>query len=190
MFYALINITRIIAKILIYPKPIEENAIPVVIYGAGAAGKELMESVQIDKTKNLVAFYDDSKNLRDRSINNIPIYGAPEKLKDLKDKYSNLEVLLAIPSLDHNQRKDVISKLEELRISVRTVPAFHELIFDEKKMSDIQSLSMEDLIPEEKLMIWSKNPENRVYGNRFWRFYWLRNCETNNQPESKKNYTF
>tara|TARA_B100002019_G_scaffold205529_1_gene178276 strand:+ start:583 stop:2490 length:1908 start_codon:yes stop_codon:yes gene_type:complete len=164
LFYALINITRIIAKILIYPKPIEENAIPVVIYGAGAAGKELMESVQIDKTKNLVAFYDDSKNLRDRSINNIPIYGAPEKLKDLKDKYSNLEVLLAIPSLDHNQRKDVISKLEELRISVRTVPAFHELIFDEKKMSDIQSLSMEDLIPGRKIDdLVMKNPENRVF---------------------------
>jgi len=164
LFYALINITRIIAKILIYPKPIEENAIPVVIYGAGAAGKELMESVQIDKTKNLVAFYDDSKNLRDRSINNIPIYGAPEKLKDLKDKYSNLEVLLAIPSLDHNQRKDVISKLEELRISVRTVPAFHELIFDEKKMSDIQSLSMEDLIPGRKIDdLVMKNPENREF---------------------------
>ena len=31
---------------------------------------------------------------------------------------------------------------------VRSVPAFHELIFDERKMSDIQSLSLDDLIPE------------------------------------------
>ena len=28
------------------------------------------------------------------------------------------------------------------------MPAFHELIFDERKMSDIQSLSLGDLIPE------------------------------------------
>jgi FlaA1/EpsC-like NDP-sugar epimerase len=147
LFYALINISRIIAKILIYPKSIEENAIPVVIYGAGAAGKELMEAVQIDKNKNLIAFYDDSRDLKNRLINNVPIYGAQKKLQELKFKYPNLEVLLAIPSLDNNKRKDVISKLEELKISVRTVPAFHELIFDEKKMSDIQSLSIDDLIP-------------------------------------------
>ena len=147
LFYALINISRIIARILIYPNSKEENAIPVVIYGAGAAGKELMEAVQIDKSKDLIAFYDDSNNLKNRLINNVPIYGAPKKLKELKIKHPNLEVLLAIPSLDHNKRKEVISRLEELKISVRSVPAFHELIFDEKKMSDIQSLTMDDLIP-------------------------------------------
>ena len=151
LFYALINITRIIARILIYPNSKEENAIPVVIYGAGAAGKELMEAVQIDRTKSLVAFYDDSKNLKNRLINKVPIYGSQKKLAELKIKYPNLEVLLAIPSLDQNERKDVISRLEELKISVRTVPAFHELIFDEKKMSDIQNLTMDDLIPGRKI---------------------------------------
>ena len=41
----------------------------------------------------------------------------------------------------------MISKLERLKISVRTVPAFHELIFDQRKMSDIQNLSIDDIIP-------------------------------------------
>ena len=150
LFYALINIIRIIARILIYPNSNEENAVPVVIYGAGAAGKELMEAVQIDKSKNLIAFYDDSYDLKNRLINKVPIYGSQKKLAELKTKYPNLEVLLAIPSLDQNERKDVISKLEELKISVRTVPAFHELIFDEKKMSDIQNLTIDDLIPGRK----------------------------------------
>ena len=150
LFYALINIIRIIARILIYPNSNEENAVPVVIYGAGAAGKELMEAVQIDKSKNLIAFYDDSNDLKNRLINKVPIYGSQKKLAELKTKYPNLEVLLAIPSLDQNERKDVISKLEELKISVRTVPAFHELIFDEKKMSDIQNLTIDDLIPGRK----------------------------------------
>jgi len=153
LFYALVNMSRIIARILLYPNFKEKNAIPVVIYGAGAAGKELMEAVQIDKSKNLVAFYDDSNDLKNRLINRVPIYGAQKKLKELKIKYPNLEVLLAIPSLDHNERKDVISKLEELKISVRTVPAFHELIFDEKKMSNIQNLTIDDLIPDRKIEV-------------------------------------
>ncbi|GIR07658.1 MAG: hypothetical protein CM15mP17_16140 [Gammaproteobacteria bacterium] len=55
---------------------------------------------------------------------------------------------MAIPSLDINSRRDLISRLERIRVPVRSVPAFHELIFDERKMSDIQSLSLDDLIPE------------------------------------------
>lgn len=147
MFYALINVTRILARIIIYPDIRDENALPIVIYGAGAAGKELMEAVLIDKSKQLIAFFDDSKNLKDRSINNIPIYGSLSKLEGLKKEFPNIEVLLAIPSLGLEKRRNVISKLERLKISVRTVPAFHELIFDQRKMSDIQNLSIDDIIP-------------------------------------------
>ncbi len=148
IFYALIHVTRIMARIILYPETIDDNALPIVIYGAGAAGKELMEAIQIDKTKNLIAFFDESKDLMGRSINNIPIFGSLKKLEDLKKQYINLEVLLAIPSLDINNRRDLISRLERIRVPVRSVPAFHELIFDERKMSDIQSLSLDDLIPE------------------------------------------
>lgn len=147
MFYALINVIRILARIIIYPDIRDENALPIIIYGAGAAGKELMEAVLIDKSMQLIAFFDDSKDLRDRAINNIPIYGSFSKLRELKKQHTNIEVLLAIPSLGLDRRREVISRLEKLKISVRTVPAFHDLIFDQKKMSDIQSLSIDDLIP-------------------------------------------
>ena len=64
MFYALINVIRILARIVIYPDIRDENALPIVIYGAGAAGKELMEAVLIDKSMQLIAFFDDSKDLK------------------------------------------------------------------------------------------------------------------------------
>jgi FlaA1/EpsC-like NDP-sugar epimerase len=123
------------------------DAVPIVIYGAGSAGQELCQAILMDKSKKLIAFYDDSKNLKDRSKNGIPIYGSLDNLKKLKKDYQNIEVLLAIPSLDIKKRRKVISKLEELKIAVRTVPALHELIFDSKKMSDIQNLSMNDILP-------------------------------------------
>tara|TARA_B100000029_G_scaffold13645_1_gene14354 strand:- start:17382 stop:19298 length:1917 start_codon:yes stop_codon:yes gene_type:complete len=147
VFYALINLSRDTAKIILHPYKKEANAKPVLIYGAGAVGKELMQAIQMDRTKELIAFFDDSKDLKDRSINNIPIFGSFSKLKQIKQNNPDIEVLLAIPSLDINRRREVISTLEELKISVRTVPAFHELIFDSKKMSDIQNLSLNDILP-------------------------------------------
>ena len=77
-----------------------------------------MQAILLDRTKNLVAFFDDSRDLKNRLINNIPIYGSIEKLKSLRDNNNDLEVLLAIPSLESEKRRDVIAKLEKLKISV------------------------------------------------------------------------
>ena len=59
-------------------------------------------------------------------------------------------MLLAIQSLDLQSRRTLISKLEEIKIAVRTVPAFHELVFD-SKMSDIQNLSIDDILPNRRI---------------------------------------
>jgi FlaA1/EpsC-like NDP-sugar epimerase len=55
--------------------------------------------------------------------------------------------LLAIPSIDTKTRRAIISKLEDIKVAVRTVPSFHELMSDQKKMTDIQNLSLDDLLP-------------------------------------------
>lgn len=154
VFYAFLNISRDIAKYILYPNFSNEDAKSTVIYGAGESGNELLPSVLLDPTKKLLAFFDDSKDLKDRQINNIPILGKFEQLEKLKKQHTDLEVLLAIPSIDTAQRRKIISKLEKIKVAVRTVPSFHELISDQKKMTDIQNLSLDDLLPRARV---SKN---------------------------------
>ena len=149
VLFSFISSSRIFGKYVLFSlKNVQDNAEPIIIYGAGSAGKELFEALQFDNSKKILGFFDDSTELKDRSINKVPIYTNFKKLQKLKDSFRSLTVLLAIPSLDLAARREIITKLEELKIAVRTVPAFHELIFDERKMSDIQSLSLGDLIPE------------------------------------------
>ena len=151
VFYAFLNISRDVAKYLLYPYNTNVDAKHVVIYGAGSSGNELFQSILLDPSRKLIAFFDDSKNLKDRQINNIPILGSFTKLIELKKKYSDLEVLLAIPSIQTEQRREIISKLEKIKVAVRTVPSFHELISDQKKMADIQNLSLDDLLPRARV---------------------------------------
>ena len=151
VFYAFINISRDIAKYLLYPYNTNDDARHVIIYGAGASGNELFQSILLDPSKKLLAFFDDSKNLQDRQINNIPILGSFKQLKNLKKKYNDLEVLLAIPSIETEKRREIIAKLEKIKVAVRTVPSFHELISDQKKMTDIQNLSLDDLLPRARV---------------------------------------
>lgn len=147
VFYAFINLSRDIAKYILYPYQTNLDAKNIVIYGAGESGNELFQSILLDPTKKLLAFFDDSKNLKNLQINNIPILGSFSQLIELRKKYQDLEVLLAIPSIQTEKRREIISKLEKIKVAVRTVPSFHELISDQKKMADIQNLSLDDLLP-------------------------------------------
>jgi len=151
VFYAFLNISRDIAKYVLYPYSTNKDATPVVIYGADGTGNELFQSLLLDPSKKLIAFFDDSKNMKDRQINNIPIIGSFKKLEILKKQNPSLEILLAVPNLSTDERRQIISKLERIKVAVRTVPSFHELISDQKKMTDIQNLSLDDLLPRARV---------------------------------------
>ncbi|MDA9204092.1 polysaccharide biosynthesis protein [Gammaproteobacteria bacterium] len=151
VFYAFLNVSRDVAKYLLYPQSINTDAKHIVIYGAGASGNELFQAILLDPTKKLLAFFDESKNLKDRQINNIPIFGSFSRLIKLKQQFPDLEVWLAMPSIQTEKRRAIITKLEKIQVAVRTVPSFHELITDQKTMADIQNLSLDDLLPRTRV---------------------------------------
>ena len=147
VLYAFINISRDVAKFFLYPIEKDKNAIPVVIYGSGNSAQNLINALQNDSTKHLVAIFDDSAVFKNLQINNIPIISSFKKLISLKSKHNNLQVYLAIPNIKTEQRRKIISDLESIKVAVRTVPSLTELISDQKKLSDIQELSIDDILP-------------------------------------------
>jgi FlaA1/EpsC-like NDP-sugar epimerase len=147
VLYAFINISRDVAKFFLYPYEKDKNAIPVVIYGSGQSAQGLINTLQNDSTKHVVAIFDDSSVFKNLLINNIPIISSFKKLVELKSKHKNLQVFLAIPNMKTEQRRKIISDLETIKVAVRTVPSLTELISDQKKLSDIQELSIDDILP-------------------------------------------
>ena len=147
VLYAFVNISRDVAKFFLYPYEKDKNAIPVVIFGSGESAKALINTLQNDPTKNVIAIFDDSSVFKNLLINNIPIISSFKKLVELKSKHLNLQVFLAIPNMKTEQRRKIISDLETLKVAVRTVPSLTELISDQKKLGDIQELSIDDILP-------------------------------------------
>ena len=151
VFYAFLNISRDAAKFLLYPYNTNLDARKIVIYGAGSSGNELFQSIMQDPSMKLLAFYDDAKNLKGLQINNVPILSSFDELISLKKEYPDLEVLLAIPRINTEQRRKIISKLEKIKVAVRTIPSFNEIISDQKKLTDLQNLSIDDLLPRARV---------------------------------------
>jgi FlaA1/EpsC-like NDP-sugar epimerase len=151
VFYGSLQISRDIARILFYPNKLQVSGKPVLIYGAGAAGNELYHSIKNNKDIKIIGFFDNSNSLNGAEINNITIYGKDKHLKKLSEKYSNLEIYLAIPSLNLDERRSIISNLEKYKVAVRSIPSLHEIIADKKKMLEMQDLSIDDILTRESV---------------------------------------
>ncbi len=151
VFYAFLQISRDIARLIIYPSKEKLNAKPVLIYGAGAAGNELYQSIKNNPKIRVVGFYDNSFKLKGALINNIRIYGKFKHIKKLSEKHTGMEIYLAIPSLGMEERRKIISGLEKFKVAVRSMPSLHEIVADEKKMAEIQDLSIDEILPRERV---------------------------------------
>ncbi len=151
VFYAFIQISRDIAKLIIYPNKEKLGAMPILIYGAGSAGNELYQSIKQNPKIKVIGFFDDSKQLKGTSINNIKIYSKLKSIKKLSENHDNLEIYLAIPSLSMSERRKIITGLEKYKVAVRSMPALHEIIANEKKMAEIQDLSIDDILPRSRV---------------------------------------
>jgi FlaA1/EpsC-like NDP-sugar epimerase len=150
VMYAILNFIRDLASYILYTKAHNsESKKNVLIYGAGAAGLQLLNTIKDDIHINVVGLFDDSTNIKGSEISGYRVYGKKSHLNELKYKYPNLMVYLAIPSLDVQKRQDIIAKLETLKLAVRTMPGLHELVSDEKKLAEMQDLSLDDVLPRE-----------------------------------------
>ncbi|MDB9898674.1 polysaccharide biosynthesis protein [Gammaproteobacteria bacterium] len=147
VFYAFLQISRDIAQLIIYPKNERFNGKPVLIYGAGAAGNELYQAIKVNSAIRVVGFYDNSPTLSGAEINNIKIYGKHKHIKKLSEKYRGMEIYLAIPSLSIDERRRIISSLESYKVAIRSMPALHEIVEDEKALLQMQELSIDEILP-------------------------------------------
>ena len=123
------------------------DAMPLIIYGAGVIGGELLKTIAINRSRKVIAFFDDDQDLHGTTKYGIPIISKERSLKRFQKMYSGLQIYLAIPSLSSIERRKIIEKLEILGLSVRSVPALHEIIADGSALANLQQLSLEDLLP-------------------------------------------
>ena len=160
VLYGSLQIVRDLARLVIYPHKPRTHGKPVLIYGAGAAGNELYHAIKNDSNINIIGFFDNSKALTGSEINNINIYGKNKDIQKLSKKYPGLEIYLAIPSLNLDQRRKIISDLEKYKVAVRSIPALHEIVADQKTMAEMQDLSIDDILPRERV----RNLPTSFYG--------------------------
>lgn len=123
------------------------NKKPIVIYGAGSAGRKLLEQLKGSNTYNPIAFIDDDSSLTNQSLKGLTIFRF-EKLEALVVDRAISCVVLAMPSVTGLARKKIINSLADLGIETKILPSLQEIL-DGKSIEKIRQISFEDLLGRE-----------------------------------------
>ncbi len=117
----------------------------VAVYGAGAAGNQLVAALRMGRAMRPVAFIDDDPNLHNRVIAGLRVYSS-KHIGQLVEDTGAGEILLAIPSASRGRRREILEMLERFPLHVRSVPGFMDLASGKVQVEDIQEVDIADLL--------------------------------------------
>ena len=117
----------------------------VIIYGAGDAGIQLASALEYSQLYKVILFLDDSNELHGHKIRGLKVYSS-ESCGDLIKKYSIDEIFLAIPSASKARKTEIIEKIKENNISVKTLPGVDILAKGDITLNDLREIDIKDLL--------------------------------------------
>jgi FlaA1/EpsC-like NDP-sugar epimerase len=117
----------------------------VAVYGAGAAGNQLVAALRLGRGMRPVAFIDDDSGIANRVISGLRVY-TPKHIQQMINETGAEEILLAVPSASRARRREVLEKLEHYPLHVRSVPGFMDLASGRVKVEDVQEVDIADLL--------------------------------------------
>jgi FlaA1/EpsC-like NDP-sugar epimerase len=138
-------------------RQLNDDSDNVLIYGAGEAGKELLEGLRNSHKYNVVAFVDDDVQLTGAYVLGKRIYGADE-LVEVVSKLDISQVFLAIPSISRASKRQIIDKLEGISIKIKELPSLEEIVDGKVTVSSMRKVDILDVLdrqtvePDERLL--------------------------------------
>jgi FlaA1/EpsC-like NDP-sugar epimerase len=123
----------------------------LLIYGAGEAGVQTASALDVMRDFTVRGFIDDDIRKIGRTINGAPIVSANDAA-NFVSKHDVSDILLAIPSLNSQRRREIVEQLHSLPVHVRSLPGMLDLASGRVTVADFQELDIEDLLGRETVL--------------------------------------
>jgi FlaA1/EpsC-like NDP-sugar epimerase len=147
LLYVFLIISRFLAKYLLtgsFNKS-EKEKLNVLIYGAGGAGRQLFLSLEGNAKYKVESFLDDDHSKHRQYLLGKKIYD-PKHLDILKKNKEIKLILFAIPSLNKIKKQEIIKKISNKGIEIKTLPNLSDVLEDKLTFSDVKDYLIDDLL--------------------------------------------
>jgi FlaA1/EpsC-like NDP-sugar epimerase len=137
--------SRFAAKYILYPARGGPTGRPIVVYGAGDAGRQLAATLTGQGDAHVVAFLDDDRNLQGRDVSGIRVH-APASLPTLISDFGVKEIVLSMASLEPARRQAIYTDLSRYPVKVRTLPSLREIASGKYQVNQLREIDIDDLL--------------------------------------------
>ena len=145
-----------------------KQRIPVIIYGAGAAGMLTKNALVKDRVYRyeVVAYIDDNPSKVSKRLEGIPVINQYRALrKSYIERHNIKQIILAIQGLHPEKKKKIVEAGLDLHLEVKVVPAFNTWIKGELSTSQLRRVKIEELLERDTIQLDNKNI-NREINNK------------------------
>lgn len=131
---------------------IKHNA---MIIGAGAAGQVILRELKNsnESQTRVCCMIDDNPNKWGRYMDGIPVVGGRDSIFESVDKYGIDKILVALPTADKEQRREILNICKETGCEIKSLPGIYQLTNGEVSLSKMKKVDVVDLLGREPIKV-------------------------------------
>ncbi|WOE74815.1 polysaccharide biosynthesis protein [Alterisphingorhabdus coralli] len=152
IFFMLVASSRIMARYVLVDlfgrRQFDGNIKHILVYGAGDAGQQLVNSLRSEHDIKVIGYIDDDKRLDGQKLDGDRVYWSGY-IREVIERYAVTDVLLALPRISRKKRRNIVDGLREFKVTVKTLPKLRDIVGGNVSISDIRPLDIEDLLGRE-----------------------------------------
>ena len=161
---------RVVVKVFFIQitRQFTKERIPVLIYGAGAAGMLTKNALIKDKglRYEVVAYIDDNPSKVSKRMEGIPVINQYRALRTSYIKQHGIkQLIIAIQGIHPEKKKRVVEAGLDLHLEVKVVPAFDNWIKGQLSSQQLRRVKIEELLERDTIHLDNKNI-NREINNK------------------------
>ena len=119
-----------------------------MLIGAGEAGVELLNDILRHQKSpcRVVCIIDDAPEKWGKEICGVPVVGGRETIHFNVNKYAIDTIVLAIPSADAHEKKDILERCHKTSCRLRTLPPLYQFADPCANIRLVRDVNLEDLL--------------------------------------------
>lgn len=125
----------------------------VLLVGAGQAADMLIREIQRTPSLNIrvVGLADDSRNLRNMTIQGLPVLGRVADVPSLAEVHEVTQIIVAIPSASAEEVAHIYRICKPAGVPVKILPSLADLVSGTVSLGDARDLDIKDLLGRPKV---------------------------------------